>query len=79
VQTSHFIAEGCTWSGNPVLVDGKPIACSHRHKSASGAQACISRLRKEHFGDCETYRVVEVVTSPFLTTGMRTVIKKVHV
>jgi hypothetical protein len=72
VQTSHFIAEGVTW-------EGQKIGCSHKHRSAEGAKACISRLRKVNFGNCETYRVVEVTTSPFLTTGMRTVIKKLHV
>lgn len=65
----HFIAEGRTWSG-------KMIACGHKHKSAMGAKTCISSLRKIHFGECDTYRVVEVQTSPFLTTGMRSVIKK---
>lgn len=69
-MTSHFIVEGCTWEGKPL----KSVSCGHKHKTASGAQACVSRMRKA--GKAETYRVVEVKTSPFLTTGMRTVIVK---
>lgn len=70
MQSTHFIVEGCTWEGKPI----KSVSCGHKHKAASGAQACVSRMRKA--GKAETYRVVEVKTSPFLTTGMRTVIVK---
>jgi hypothetical protein len=69
-MTSHFIVEGCTWAGKPI----KSVSCGHKHKSASGAQACVSKMRKA--GKAETYRVVEIKTAPFLTTGMHTVIVK---
>lgn len=68
MQSAHFVVEGCSWEGRPF----RSITCGHKHKSASGAQAFVSRMRKA--GKADTYRVVEVRTSPFLTTGMRTVI-----
>jgi len=69
-MTSHFIVEGCTWDGKPLPT----ICCGHKHRSESGAKACISRMRKA--GGASSYKVVKVQTFPFLTTGMHTVIKK---
>lgn len=72
MMSRHFIVEGCTWEGKPIA----SVSCGHKHKSAMGAKACVSRMRKA--GRAETYRVVEVQTSPFLTTSMQTV-KKLYV
>lgn len=69
-MTSHFIVEGCTWEGKPI----PSICCGHKHRSETGAKACISKMRKT--GRASSYKVVEVKASPFLTTGMCTVIKK---
>lgn len=57
--------QGCSWKGNIVKRDGKPVRCGHRHKTERDCEKCIKKMRAERPGHCQNYRSFHIIALIF--------------